>query len=49
MVFKNSPLQNTAGAVVIPNHHCDHNAPNGAAAEKGRTRPVAVVAVPADG
>jgi hypothetical protein len=30
-------------------HHHDRNAPNGAAVETGRTCPVAMVAVPADG
>ena len=48
IAFKNHAAQ-FASPVVIPNHHRDRNAPNGAAAETGRTCPVAVVAVPSDG
>jgi hypothetical protein len=40
----------TAAIEIIPhNHHDDRHTPDGAAAETGRTCPVAVVAVPAEG
>ena len=40
----------SASPMLIPNtHYRDHNAPNDAAAEMGRTCPGAVVDVPADG
>jgi hypothetical protein len=47
IAFKNHAAQ-SASPVVIPNHHRNRNAPNGAAAEMDQI-PVAVAAVPADG
>ena len=49
IAFKNHAAQSASPVVIPNNHHRDRNAPNGAAAEMGRTCPGAVAAVPADG